>query len=306
MAAFLVAPFTAIDLAYSTAFKTYLSNAVANVQSAIATPFLACVTLWIIVQGVLVMRGDIDARRGLTKMIQVAIVVGLVTSTSLYQANVQDLFETAIPSMISKLGGGLGIPAKFVPLELDVIFRAGQAAFQKVASEIPPNDNLDSLSFQGAQFIFYFTLWSIFGIYDTVSILTSVLVAIGPLLIVGFLFDATKGITTQWVGQLIGYALLLLLVTIVAQVVVAVMGVFMIGAFLTTIGLGTTAGEIVGLYELDLFILSGNALVVALPTIAAQIGGGVAAQGIQMGMSALRNFGGPVSELTKFNVGMMR
>jgi len=60
------------------------------------------------------------------------------------------------------------------------------------------------------------------------------------------------------------------------------------------------------LYELDLFILTGNALVVALPAIAAQIGGGVAAQGTQMGMSALRNLHGKVSQNTIFNVGMMR
>jgi type IV secretion system protein VirB6 len=304
--AFFIAPFTAIDLAYSAAFKAYLHNAVANVQSTIAGPLLALVTLWIIVQGILVMRGDIDTRRGLTKIITVAIVVGLVTSSSLYTTYVQDLFETAIPSMVTKLGGGTHIPSQFIPLQLDIIFRGGQAAFQSVASEIPPGDNLDSLSFQGAQFLFYFTLWSIFGVYCTVSIMTSVLVAIGPLFIIGFLFEATRGITTQWLGQLINYAILLLLITIVAQVVVGVIVTFMTGVFLITIAKGTDAGQIIGLYELDLFILSGNALVVALPAIAAQIGGGVAAQGVQMGMSTLRNLAGSVSQITQFNVGMFR
>jgi type IV secretion system protein VirB6 len=302
----LFAPFTTIDLAYRTAFELYLNSIVGAVQAAVAGPLLACVTLWIIVQGVLVMRGDIDTRHGLTKIITVAIVFCLVSSSSLYQANVQALFETAIPTMIQQLGGNIGIPTTFMPTELDIIFRAGQAGFQKVAAEIPPGDDVDALAFQGAQFFFYFTLWSIFGIYDIVNILTSVLVSIGPLFVVGFLFEATKGLTIRWVGQMITYAILLLLLSIVATVVVAAIALFMTATFVTTIAVGTTAGQIVGLYELDLFIMTGCSLVVALPVIAATIGGGLGAQGMQLGQSIYRQFGGGVSRNTIRNMGMIQ
>lgn len=286
----LLAPFTVIDQTYKLAFTTYLNNAVGAVESAVAGPLLTCVTLWLIVQGILVMRGDIDARKGLTKIITVALVVGLVSSANLYQEYVQSLFEEGIPAMVTQLGGNIGLPTEAIPTELDVIFRLGQVGFQKVAAEIPPMDELDSLAFEGAQFFFFFSLWGIFGVYDIVGILTSVLVAVGPLFVIGFLFEATRGITMRWIGQLISYAILLLLTSIVATVVVAVMVASMATAFLVTVGVDTTAGQLVGLYELDLFIMTGNALVVALPGIAAALGNGVAASGTQLGQSIYRHF----------------
>lgn len=280
-------PFTVIDNTYKLAFTGYLDIWVAAAETTIAGPFLACVTLWVIVQGILVMRGDVDARRSLTKLISVALVVGLVTTSSLYQEYVQDLFETAIPAMVTQLAGN---PPEALPLELDLIFREGEVGFQEVAAEIPPMDEVDGMAFEGAQVAFFFSLWGIFGVYDLVDILMKVLVSLGPLFLIGFLFEATKDITMRWVGQLVSYGILLLLTTMVATVVVATMATYMAALFLVTIKKGTTAGQIMGLYELDLFIMTGNALVVALPGIAAALGNGVAVQGAQMAQSVYRNF----------------
>lgn len=280
-------PFTVIDQTYKLAFTGYLDIWVAAAETTIAGPFLACVTLWVIVQGILVMRGDVDARRSLTKLVSVALVVGLVTTSSLYQEYVRDLFETAIPAMVTELAGN---PPEALPLELDLIYRGGEVGFQEVAAEIPPMDDVDGMAFEGAQLAFFLSLWGIFGIYDVVNILTSVLISLGPLFLIGFLFDATKEITMRWVGQLVSYAILLLLTTMVATIVVATMATYMGALFLITLKKGTTAGQIMGLYELDLFIMTGNALVVALPAIAAAIGNGVAVPGAQMAQSAYRHF----------------
>jgi len=168
----LLAPFSIMDDTYRAAFTFYVNDTVGKVETAVAGPLLACVTLWVIVQGILVMRGDIDPRRGLTKLITVALVVGLVTSSSLYQDNVQKLFVEGIPKLVSDLGGNMGLPTVTTPVMLDLIFQLGQAGFNKVASTIPEMDMLDALAFDGSQFFFYFTLWSIFGIYDLVTILT--------------------------------------------------------------------------------------------------------------------------------------
>jgi type IV secretion system protein VirB6 len=302
----LLAPFTVIDIAYAQAFKLYLNKSVGALESAITAPLLACVTIWIIIQGILVMRGDIDTRRGITKLVVVAIVVGLVTSSALYQAYVQDLFEKAIPTFVTQVGGNFGVPTDDIPKELDVVFNLGTAAFQRVAAEIPPTDELDALSFQGAQGIFYFAIWGIFSVYDLTNILTSLLVALGPIFLIGYLFEATQGIASRWLGQLIGYAILLLLTSIVASVVVLTIATFMAGAFAVTMAGGPTSGQLVGLYELDFFILTGNALVVALPAIAANIGGGVAAAGGHMGQSIFRRFAGGASPATINNMSAMQ
>jgi len=280
-------PFTVIDGTYTVIFKGYLDLWVAAAETTIAGPLLACVTLWVIVQGILVMRGDVDVRRSLTKLISVALVIGLVTTSSLYQEYVQDLFETAIPAMVTELAGN---PPEALPLELDLIFRQGEVGFQEVAAEIPPMDEVDGMAFEGAQVAFFFSLWGIFGVYDVVNILMSVLVSLGPLFLIGFLFEATKDITMKWVGQLVSYSILLLLTMMVATVVVATIATSMAALFLVTLKTDTASGQILGLYELDLFIMTGNALVLALPGIAAALGNGVSVQGGQMAQSLYRHF----------------
>lgn len=299
----LIAPFTATDLAYSGAFKLFLDKSITALESAIVAPLLACVTVWVIIQGILVMRGDVDTRRGITKLVTVALVVGLVTSSALYQSYVQDLFEKAVPTFVTKITGN---PEATIPEELDLIFKLGTVAFQKIAAEIPLNDEVDALAFQGAQGVFYFAIWGIFSIYDLTSILTSVLVALGPLFLVGYLFEATQGIASRWLGQLIGYAILLLLTSIVAEVVVLTIVAFMTVVFAVTLKVGPMSGQLVGLYDIDFFILTGNALVVALPAIAANIGGGVAATGGHIGQSIFRRFAGGVSGATINNIGAMQ
>lgn len=271
----LAAPFTAIHTIFDLAFKTGLNDVLESIQANVAAPLLACVTLWIIVQGILVMRGDIDVRHGITKVIMVSIVVGLVAGQAQYHEFVVTTFEETVPGFVRQVSG-LGLPTDTIPTQLDLIFAAAEALFQRIAIEIGPMNEQDTLAFQGAQWIFYGSLWLAFGIFDTVNILTEVLIAIGPLMLVGYLFDATKDLATKWIGQLITYALLLLLLNIVATVVIATEGAALAAMAVVIMAAGTTAAKIIGLYELDMLFLTGNALILALPTIAANIGGNFA------------------------------
>jgi type IV secretion system protein VirB6 len=310
----LLAPFTLIDETYTGAFKLYLDHAVGAVQAKMAAPVLACVTLWIAIQGILVMRGDVDTRRSLTKLIMVAIVYGIVTSSSLYNTYVEDLFEKTVPALVAELGGDFGVKKpESIPAQLDLVFDIGEAEFIAVSKVIPFNDDLDSMAFEGAQLCFYLCLWTIFGIYDTINILMSVLITLGPLFIVGFLFESTRGITTRWIGQVVSYSILYLLTSVVAAAVALTIVLFMTATFgLSMLAkpvpvVGTATGQLLGLYEIDLFIMTGTALVAALPAIAANLGGGVAASGMQMGQSVYRRFAGSeVSSNTIRNLGAMQ
>jgi type IV secretion system protein VirB6 len=263
------------------------------------------------------MRGDIDTRRGVTKVILVALVYGMVTSSSLYTNYVQTTFETTLPNFIADLGGDFGTQrADTIPEQLDLAFDAGEAGFLLVSKAIPPNDELDSLAFEGAQLFFYFCLWTIFGIYDTINILMDVMITLGPLFLIGFLFDATKDIAVRWIGQLLSFSILYLLTSIVATTVVMTILAFMTATFsLAAAGkaipvVGTAAGQLIGLYEIDLFIMTGAALVTALPAIASSLGGGAAMDGAQAAQSFLRRFGGSkekkVSQGTIHNLSMTK
>ncbi|WEX79570.1 type IV secretion system protein (plasmid) [Sinorhizobium numidicum] len=266
------APFTAIHTVFDSAFTLALNSVLEKIQSAVNAPLVACVTLWIIVQGILVMRGEIDARAGIMKIIKVSIVVSLVLGQANYHVYVVSFFEDTIPGFVHKVSGS-NIPLINIPQKLDIMFALSQVALQKIASEIGPMNSQDILAFEGAQWVFYGALWVAFEIYDACGILTKVLLAIGPLILIGYLFDHTRDMASKWVGQLLSYGLLLLLLNIVATIVIAteLAGLAIMLAVINNAG--TTAAKIIGLYELDMLFLAGDALIVALPVIAGNIAG---------------------------------
>ncbi|MBY5558688.1 type IV secretion system protein (plasmid) [Rhizobium leguminosarum] len=267
------APFTAIHTVFDHAFTIALNSVLGKIQSALNAPLVACVTLWIIIQGILVMRGEIDTRGGITKIITVSIVISLILGQANYHDFVVSFFEETIPSFVDQISGSR-IPLVDIPQKLDFMFSLSQVYFQKIASEIGPMNSQDTLAFEGAQWIFYGALWVTFEIYDACGILTKLLVAIGPLILVGYLFDHTRDMASKWVGQLLSYGLLLLLLNIVATLVIATEVAALAVMLVVINSAGTTAAKIIGLYELDMFFLAGDALIVALPMIASNIGGG--------------------------------
>ncbi|ADV14689.1 type IV secretory pathway, VirB6 component [Mesorhizobium australicum WSM2073] len=269
----IAAPFTAIHTIFDLAFTSGLHNVLEKIQEAVSAPLVACVTLWIIIQGCLVMRGQVDARGSISRVIMVSIVVALILDQSNYQQYIEAFFDDTIPRFAHKISSS-DLPFVDIPRKLDFMFAASQYAFQMIASEIGTMNGQDILAFQGAQWIFYGSLWTAFEIYDAVGILTKLLLAIGPLVLVGYLFDRTRDMATRWIGQLLSYGLLLLLLNIVATIVIAAEAVSLTAMLIIIKMSGTTAAKIIGLYELDMLFLAGDALIIALPTIASSIAGG--------------------------------
>ncbi|CVI63696.1 type IV secretion system protein (plasmid) [Agrobacterium leguminum] len=283
------APFTAIHAIFDLAFTSGLDTILADIQSAVSAPLVACVTMWIIVQGILVMRGEVDTRSGITRVILVSIVVTLVVKQADYHDYVVSVFEDTVPNFVQKFSIS-DLPLQSIPAQLDTMFALTQVTFQRIASEIGPMNDQDILAFQGAQWVFYGTLWTAFGIYDAVGILTKVLLAIGPLVLVGYLFDRTRDIAAKWIGQLVTYAILLLLLNIVATVVLMTEATVLVVVLGVVTAAGTTAAKIIGLYEIDMFFLTGDALIVALPAIAGNLGGSYWSGGTQVAGSLNRHF----------------
>lgn len=284
----LIAPFTAIHLELATAFLLGLANTLGEIGVVLDPPLLACVTIWIIVQGVLIIRGDVDTRNGVTRLVMVALVVGLVTSDTLYEQYVAEFFTDGLPAWLNF--GDYGIAATYIPEQLDLVFQVGEKAFQLIAAKMAAGNTEDIIAFEGAQAVFYFSLWSIFSICDIVSVMTSVLVAIGPLILVGYLFEATRTIAVKWIGQLVTYALLLMLVRIVATIVVSYFVIDIAADYGVVALAGPEPAKIIGLCELDMFLMTGNAIVLGLPAVAAALGGGVAVGGTRSANSFLSRF----------------
>ena len=270
-------PFTNMDTDFGVAFGAGTQNAITSLLAAVATPLFACVTLWIIVQGILVMRGDMDPRGGITRIIKVALVVGILTSSGLYTNYVQTLFITTIPNWFATAAGGTQAAITSTPATFDNMWQVTEHTIEIVGAQIAIYDVVDSVSLVLIELSIMVLMVVTFAIYEFAIIATGIMVAIGPVVIIGYLFEATKGVTDRWIGKLITYSLLTLLINVTLAVVLQGEKAYM-RVILTqqASGLAAVPVEIKILIELAMFFAMGAFIIVSLPAIAATLGGGLA------------------------------
>ena len=281
-------PFANMATSFGAAFGTGIQTSITSMLAAVATPLMACVTLWIIIQGILVMRGDIDARGGITRIIKVALVVGILTSSGLYTTYVQTLFLTTIPNWFATAAGGSPAAVASTPQTFDNMWQVTEHTIELVSAKIAIYDVIDAVSLALIELSIMVLLVVTFAIYEFATIITGIMVAIGPIMIVGYLFEATKGVTDRWIGKLITYSLLTLLINVTLAVVLQGEKAYM-RIILTqqASGLAAVPVEIKILIELMMFFAMGAFIVVSLPAIAATLGGGL---GISPGAAIMNAF----------------
>jgi type IV secretion system protein VirB6 len=281
-------PFTNMAQDFGAAFGQGIESSINDLLSAIATPLLATVTLWIIVQGILVMRGDIDTRGGITRIIKVALVVGILTSSSLFMQYIKNSFIVTIPEWAAQSVGGGAAAVTGVPATFDNMWQVTEHEVETVAAQIGTFDVIDSMSLSLIEIALMVLLVVTFAIYEFAIIMTGIMVAIGPVLIVGYLFDATKSITDRWIGKLVTYSILTLLINITLSVVLQGEKQYM--RFILSqqaSGLAAVPIEIKILIELAMFFAMGAFIIVSLPASAAAIGGGLGVSPGQAVMNAI-------------------
>ena len=275
---------------FGVAFGTGISSSITSLLSAVAQPLMACVTLWIIIQGILVMRGDMDARGGVTRIIKVAFVVGILTSSGLYTNYVQTLFITTIPNWFATAAGGTTLSATSTPGTFDNMWQVTEHTVETVSAHIAIYDVVDAVSLALVEIALMILLIITFAIYEFAIIITGIMVAIGPVVIVGYLFEATKGVADRWMGKLITYSLLTLLINITLAVVLSGEKAYMRVILMNQASSASSVAiEIKVLIELAMFYAMGTFIVVSLPAIAAALGGGLSVSPGQAILNAITN-----------------
>lgn len=266
-------PFTNISNDLTTAFTAGLNSTTSNILSAVSAPLMATVTLWIIVQGILVMRGDTDARGGVTRIIRVALIVGLLTSAGLYTTYVQSFFSTGLPNWIASsvvTTNPAGTPQAF-----DQIWQMTVHEIAAVQAQLNMFDVIDGVSLALIELAVNIILLATFAIYVIAQVMLGVVLAIGPLVLVGYLFDATRRVAENWLGKVIGLTILTLLINVVMEVIISGDRTYMNSISSFAASGGTISGQIMVLFELAMFLGVSAFIVVLLPGIAAYIGGGI-------------------------------
>ena len=284
---FTINVFQFLSTQYDTGFIQALDADVSTALSAVLPPLSAALVIWIVILGYLMMTGGLDMRYGISKVVTMAIVVGLISSSSLYDLYVQNLFIVDVPSFIATTFGTNSTTT--IPQQLDNMlqtFWITGIVLVKQAScyfcVLKPATVVLELILISIPFVL--AVGIVFAVYLITHTLIGLLVVVGPFVLIGYLFDATKHIPTNWLGKLIGLMILLLLVTIVLSTFTGGMV-----DYLNNVISSKTTAEVAEEGILILAELAAYASIIAfltllLPGIAAYIGGG-----ISMDLSSLTN-----------------
>ena len=263
---------------YSTGFLSALNSDVSTALSAAMPPLSAALVIWVIILGYLMMTGSLDLRYGISKVSTMAIVVGIIASTPLYDSYVQSLFMTAIPDFIANTFSSGN--TNNIPKSLDNVFNnfwiAGQIIYKKancMTCVLEPY--VLGIEIELILVVFFVALAIVFAVYLIATTLTGLLVAVGPFLLIGYLFEYTKGIPDRWLGKLIGLAILLLLITALLALFTGGMTDFLNDKVNATFATDPWQTEIIILGEIAAYTAITAFITIMLPGIAAYLGGGV-------------------------------
>ena len=258
---------------YAQIFSVGTANIVSESINAISGPLTGLVVLWLIVQGILVMRGDISVRSGVTKIIRVSIVVALLSSLALFSTYIVSTFQTVLPNFVADAltnGTAVGVTA---PHLFDQIWDYSMEMVERTNAQLPLWDVVDGVELALVQFAIGASLMASFMVYEVSQIMLGIVVGLGPFVLIGYLFDATRGIALRWIGLLIGLSLLTVLIAIALNIILNGEELFIqqaaaVGATNIQTGLAT-------LTQATLFYALGAVIIILLPGIAAYIGAGI-------------------------------
>lgn len=268
-------PFQTYGNDFSNAFSGGTADAISNALTAVATPFSAVIVLWVIVTGVLVMRGQIDTRSGVTRIIRVAFVSAFILEAGIYNQYVTETFQTTLPSWIAStltFNTTGSTPQLFDQIWSTILNQSAIISKQLNWYQILDNIELGLIILSTG-----FVLLLAFSVYIVALVMMDVVLAIGPFVIAGFLFEATRGVAERWIGKLIGLSILTLLVDVTVTIILNGEKNYMsAGLANATAASGTPEVAIQILFETTMFIAIGTFIILSLPAVAAAIGGGIA------------------------------
>ena len=215
--------FSKIDQQLAEPIQQFVTEGVSNLASAVSGPLKAAVTLWIIFQGIAIMRGLVNepVLDFAVKAMKVVVIVALATQVSTYNEYVKNVFFEALPK---EIGNALAGSGAIVPNA-----NAFDSFVQKGYQSAEGLWRQGGLTNPGPAFLGAFVmLIAGFGavVAYTVSLYAKValaiVLAVGPVFIALALFNSTKRFTESWLGQVVNYVVLQALVMVVLSLVLKV------------------------------------------------------------------------------------
>jgi type IV secretion system protein VirB6 len=243
---------------------------------AVAPELAAALSLFVIANGTLVFLQRLPWNTAILNCLRAMFVAHLLT-VGLYNQYVQTMFLTTIPNWIvgATNGGanGLNVAEQFDKLRSAVDHQAG-VLWAATDSESWGRMIADRLSITLAAQWDVVGLWAAFLIDFIAECLMAVVAPIGAVVMLAYLFGATRHWAERWIGKLVALSLLELLVAIEVKITMTQFNAYM-GKTEVASGSGADLTTLISnLWAIGWVFLFGAAVMVALPAIAGAIGGG--------------------------------
>jgi len=267
--------FQYIYQAYSNGIAGSITAVIAKVLSAARGPLNVMLILLLMLYGYqLIAAQGSSFEQAMGRLMRMAVVIFLIANASAYNYYVVSFFTTGLPDFfaqnIAGAPGGTNPGASF-----DAVLTNMWIDTTTVWKDAP--GWISAIFFDIAAIAAFVVvacaLVLMFAVFLVVQTLINVTVAIGPIIILGWLYDYTKRIVNGWIDVLITLSIVTLTVNILLELLVKAMGTAISEATLT----GPPNQQLFELLSISLVVLVLSASVAVLPRIIERIAGGAAA-----------------------------
>ncbi|MDM0022686.1 type IV secretion system protein [Variovorax saccharolyticus] len=201
---------------------TYVSTNTAKVAVAIEPAAVTLGTVYVMIWGYLCLTGRIQEPvwEGIKRILVVAVVLGSALRLWSYNEMIVDTFTRAPDQLAAAILG-----SRSTITVVDQIWIDGNLVAEQLLSK---GSLLNSnFAFYIAGFVVYFmvglTVVVTAFLFALSKVALSLILALGPIFIVLLFFDATKRFFEAWIAQLANYALITLLATMAAALLLSVL-----------------------------------------------------------------------------------
>ncbi len=221
--------FTALYSIFQTSLIDPIQSITSDVLSAANLPLELLLVIMLMVMGIAVILARANPSGVINRLIRMSIVVFMIAGSGTYFHYVQSFFLTGLPDwlnthIISLDTGSYGASQTSPGAGFDYAMNSIMHDAKEVTTTAPDGLNgiVPRLEVGLCESVAIICLGFLFAVFMIVQILLAIVIIIGPLLILGYLFDYTKRITDGWISALITLSLLSLVIDIVVLILVNV------------------------------------------------------------------------------------
>lgn len=212
--------FSFVDGQFKAPLENFITTGTSNIANWVGGPLTAALTLYVVLYGYLVLRGTVQEPilEFAFRAIKLAIIVMLVRNASDYQIYVTGIFFETLPKEIAEaLNSGTSPSASTFDSLLDKGQNCAYEIWSRASWPIDIVTGIGGMLVIGASFLVA-AIGYIVSLYARLAL--AIVLAIGPIFIALAMFQSTRRFTESWIGQLVNFVILQVLVVAIGSLLI--------------------------------------------------------------------------------------